>query len=74
MFGGFRGYAGKKLEDNMQCEIFMTSLEEAMDSYKAEIVHELDSNCPEDMESNLEKICQWIATWKPPEDSPMMDT
>ncbi|KAK3098534.1 hypothetical protein FSP39_020402 [Pinctada imbricata] len=55
-----RGYSGKKLEDNIQCEIFQTILEEARDSYKHEIVHELMSNTPEELEDNLEKISTWI--------------
>ena len=56
----YRGYSGKKLEDNIQCEIFQTILEEARDSYKHEIVHELPSNNPEELEDNLEKISTWI--------------
>ncbi|XP_064621076.1 adenylate kinase isoenzyme 6-like [Lineus longissimus] len=59
-----RGYSQKKLENNVECEIFQTLLEEARDSYKTEIVHELPSNTPTDMEDNLEKILQWISTWK----------
>ncbi|CAB3367142.1 Hypothetical predicted protein [Cloeon dipterum] len=55
-----RGYSGKKLEDNIQCEIFQTILEEAKESYAQEIVHELQSNTPEDMESNVERICSWV--------------
>ena len=60
----FRGYTGKKLQDNVQCEIFQTILEEARDSYKHEIVHELPSNTPEEMEDNLDKILKWIEEWK----------
>ncbi|CAH1797791.1 unnamed protein product [Owenia fusiformis] len=59
-----RGYSGKKLEDNVQCEIFQTILEEAKDSYKPDIVHELQSNTPEEMEDNIEKIVLWIEKWK----------
>merc|ERR1712226_1536616 len=59
-----RGYTGKKLEDNIQCEIFQTILDEAKESYKQEIVHELPSNTPEEMEDNLEKIIAWIEQWK----------
>ncbi|XP_060064066.1 adenylate kinase isoenzyme 6-like [Ylistrum balloti] len=58
-----RGYTGKKLEDNVQCEIFQTILEEARDSYKEEIVHELFSNTPEELEDNLEKVLSWIEHW-----------
>ncbi|KAF5293016.1 hypothetical protein FQA39_LY13785 [Lamprigera yunnana] len=43
-----RGYEGKKLEDNIDCEIFETILEEAKASYAPEIVHELfNTNCEE---------------------------
>lgn len=59
-----RGYAGKKLEDNVQCEIFQTILEEAQEAYKPEIVHELPSNTPDEMEDSLEKIETWVEQWK----------
>ncbi|KAH0628054.1 hypothetical protein JD844_008728, partial [Phrynosoma platyrhinos] len=58
-----RGYKGKKLQDNIQCEIFQTIYEEAMSSYNEEIVHQLTSNTPEDMERNLDQIIQWIEQW-----------
>ena len=38
-----RGYE-KKLQDNIQCEIFQVLYEEAIASYKEEIVHQLPSN------------------------------
>ncbi|KAL3866471.1 hypothetical protein ACJMK2_043766 [Sinanodonta woodiana] len=59
-----KGYTGKKLEDNIQCEIFQTILEEAVDSYKKDIVHELPSNTPDDLEANLDKITIWIEEWR----------
>uniref|UniRef100_A0A8B9KX30 Adenylate kinase 6 n=1 Tax=Astyanax mexicanus TaxID=7994 RepID=A0A8B9KX30_ASTMX len=59
----FRGYSGKKLQDNVQCEIFQTIYEEAMGAYKEEIVHQLPSNSPDDLEKNLEQIMQWIEQW-----------
>ncbi|XP_026067512.1 uncharacterized protein LOC113049409 isoform X1 [Carassius auratus] len=62
-FGTGGGYTGKKLQDNVQCEIFQTIYEEAMEAYKEEIVHQLPSNTPEDMESNLEQIVHWIEQW-----------
>ncbi|KAG9354374.1 hypothetical protein JZ751_001081 [Albula glossodonta] len=58
-----KGYTGKKLQDNIQCEIFQTIYEEAMEAYKEEIVHQLPSNDPEDLERNLEQIVQWIEQW-----------
>ena len=59
-----RGYTGKKLEDNIDCEIFQTILEEAKESYKEEIVHELQSDTPEQTIDNVNRICQWMEQWK----------
>jgi len=56
----FSGYEGRKLRENIECEIFQTILEEARDSYRAEIVHELKSNTPDDMELNISQILKWI--------------
>eukprot|EP00066_Takifugu_rubripes_P025984 XP_011615250.1 PREDICTED: adenylate kinase isoenzyme 6 isoform X2 [Takifugu rubripes] len=58
-----RGYTGKKLQDNVQCEIFQTIYEEAMEAYSEEIVHQLLSNTPEDLEHNLAQIVQWTQQW-----------
>lgn len=58
-----RGYTGKKLQDNVQCEIFQTILEEALEAYQEEIVHQLPSNTPEDMEQNTEQILKWTEQW-----------
>jgi len=59
-----RGYTGKKLEDNIDCEIFETILMEAKESYQNEIVHELKSDVPEQTLENVNRICQWIEQWK----------
>lgn len=58
-----RGYEGKKLEDNIDCEIFQTILEEAKASYREEIVHELSSNNEQQMNENLTRICSWLEAW-----------
>ncbi|KAG5199092.1 hypothetical protein JEQ12_006792 [Ovis aries] len=55
-----RGYNEKKLKDNVQCEIFQVLHEEALASYKEEIVHQLPSNKPEDLEDNITQILKWI--------------
>ena len=39
-------------------------LEEARESYAAEIVHELRSDTLEDMESNLARVAEWLRQWK----------
>ncbi|NP_001012481.1 adenylate kinase isoenzyme 6 [Rattus norvegicus] len=58
-----RGYHEKKLQDNIQCEIFQVLYEEAMASYKEEIVHQLPSNEPEQLEDNINQISKWIEQW-----------
>eukprot|EP01137_Pigoraptor_chileana_P014534 Opistho-2@69272 len=60
-----RGYAEKKLTDNVECEIMQVILDEARDSYSSEIVHELQSNTVDDMEANVNRIISWIDTYKP---------
>uniref|UniRef100_A0A1I7T4A7 Adenylate kinase isoenzyme 6 homolog n=1 Tax=Caenorhabditis tropicalis TaxID=1561998 RepID=A0A1I7T4A7_9PELO len=59
-----RGYSDFKIKENVECEIFGTLLEEAKESYKEEIVHELQSETPEQMEENVEKICELAAAFK----------
>ncbi|XP_050725325.1 adenylate kinase isoenzyme 6-like [Eriocheir sinensis] len=59
-----RGYTGKKLEDNVECEIMAVLRDEAKESYKEEIVHELPSNTVDDMENNLERMIVWLEAWK----------
>ncbi|PIK50582.1 putative adenylate kinase isoenzyme 6 [Apostichopus japonicus] len=60
-----RGYSGRKLDENIQCEIFETILEEAKESYLPSIVMEMQSNTPQDMEQNMEKITDHLRNWKP---------
>ncbi|GJP37850.1 hypothetical protein CLOM_g23888 [Closterium sp. NIES-68] len=55
-----RGYSGKKLQSNMECEIMQVLLEEARDSYKESIVHAMQSDSLEDMERNVAKIKQLV--------------
>lgn len=59
----YRGYSGKKLSDNIECEIMQTLLEEARESYAEEVVVELPSNTPDDLESNLDRIQLWMENW-----------
>lgn len=58
-----RGYSAKKLQNNIQCEIFQTLLEEAMESYDSNIVHELRNETFADMERNISQISDWIDQW-----------
>ena len=58
-----RGYQGKKLEENLQCEIFQTVLDEAKEAYREELVHELQSNTLAEQEENAQRILAWIKQW-----------
>ncbi|KAI8066777.1 AAA domain-containing protein [Gongronella butleri] len=59
-----RGYNKKKLDENMECEIMQVVLDEARESYAPEIVVELPSDSVDDMESNVDRVKQWLAAWQ----------
>uniref|UniRef100_A0A8C4R9X2 Adenylate kinase isoenzyme 6 n=1 Tax=Eptatretus burgeri TaxID=7764 RepID=A0A8C4R9X2_EPTBU len=58
-----RGYELRKVQENVQCEIFGTIFEEAHSSYRFEIVKELPSNTLNDLDENVEVIVQWLVGW-----------
>lgn len=41
-----------------------TVLEEAQASYAQDIVVELQSETPEDMDSNVDRMLQWVQNWR----------
>lgn len=55
-----RGYSAKKLQENIECEIMMVVQEDAIESYRRELVQILPSNTTDDMDSNTQKIVSWI--------------
>ena len=59
-----RDYSEVKLQENLDSEIMEVLLQEARDSYDEEIIVELTSNTSDEMESNIDRIEQWIAHWK----------
>lgn len=59
----FRGYSTKKLASNVECEIFQTLYEEAIESYDKNIVHELCNETYADMERNITQISTWVNQW-----------
>ncbi|KAF8337467.1 P-loop containing nucleoside triphosphate hydrolase protein [Cantharellus anzutake] len=59
-----RNYPLKKIQENNECEIMCTVLEEARESYAEEIVVVLQSEEPEDVESNVARMVQWVENWK----------
>merc|ERR1712224_133300 len=54
-----RGYTGRKLQENMECEIMHVIVEEARESYREEIVKVLKSTV-EDQENNVDVILSLI--------------
>lgn len=58
-----RGYNERKRSENMECEIMQVVLDEARESYEAEIVHEIQSNTLEDMDSNVDLVQRWTKQW-----------
>ena len=56
-----RGYEDQKIQENVTCEIMHVIVEEARESYKEEIIKVLKSDCVEEMESNIDNLCEWIA-------------
>ncbi|CAI9776431.1 unnamed protein product [Fraxinus pennsylvanica] len=58
-----RGYAGQKLTNNIECEIFQVLLEEAKGSYPEEIVVAMRSDCIEDINMNVATLTDWVRSW-----------
>lgn len=59
-----RGYSTHKIEENVECEIMQSILDEARESYDVNIVHELRSETFEDLEENVNRVAQWFENWK----------
>jgi len=58
-----RGYSQKKIAENIECEIMQVVLDEARESYRAEVVMEMPSNTIQEMEENVAKIEAWRNQW-----------
>ncbi|KAH6626362.1 AAA domain-containing protein [Chaetomium sp. MPI-SDFR-AT-0129] len=59
-----RKYPDVKLQENIDSEIMEVLLQEAKESYDEEIVVELQSVEADEMESNVDRIEQWLEQWK----------
>ena len=59
-----RHYQEQKLQENLDSEIMEIILEEAREAYDENIIVELQSNEPEDVEKNVDRVEIWIANWK----------
>jgi TATA box binding protein (TBP)-associated factor len=58
-----RGYSQRKLDENIESEIFQVILDEAKQTFDDEIVIELQSDYTQDMERNVNFILEWIDNW-----------
>ena len=56
-----RGYNDRKIQENVTCEIMHVIVEEARESYKEDIVRVVKSDSVEEMEANIDNLCEWIA-------------
>ena len=50
-----RGYSEKKIAENVDCEIMCVVAEEARESYKEEIIWELQSNTIAELDANVQR-------------------
>lgn len=58
-----RGYAAKKITENVEAEIMQVILDETREAYAAEVIVELPSNSIEDIESNVGRATAWMQSW-----------
>ena len=61
-----RGYADEKVQENLDAEIFGVVAEEAREGFGDEggcEVVELKSETVEDLESNAERVLEWVQAW-----------
>lgn len=61
---GCSGYSAKKINENVEAEIFGVVAEEARESYKEEIVQEVTSNSMTDMGETVDRVVAWLDSWK----------
>lgn len=58
-----RKYDDSKIQENLDAEIMGVVLQDAQESYAAEIVVELQSDTTEQMEANVERVIDWVDLW-----------
>lgn len=59
-----RDYAEAKLQENLDAEIFGVLAEEAREAFDEGVVVELKSETVEDIDTNCDRILEWVETWK----------
>jgi len=59
-----RGYNAKKIQNNVEYEIFQMGLDEAKSSYKPEIVFEVKGETEDDLEAGLKLVKEFLDNYK----------
>lgn len=59
-----RGYNGKKIQNNVEYEIFQVALDEAKSSYKPAIVFEVRGEKAEDLQGGLKMVKEFLDNYK----------
>lgn len=59
-----RGYKDNKIQENLDAEIMEVILQEAQELYASEVVVVLESNSDADMDTNVDRIAQWVQNWQ----------
>jgi adenylate kinase len=57
-----RGYSGRKLEENMECEIMQIILDEAYSFFDEKLIWVVPSNNEQDLEENVERVKRFLET------------
>lgn len=59
-----RGYNAKKIQNNVEYEIFQMALDEAKSSYKAKIVSEVRGETDKDLQAGLAMVKEFLDNYK----------
>lgn len=59
-----RGYNAKKIQNNVEYEIFQVGLDEAKSSYRPDIVHEVRGEKEEDTQKGLVMVKDFLDSYK----------
>ena len=58
-----REYNDEKITNNIECEIFNTISEEAIDWFGSQSVHQLTNETSQQLDTNCQQIVDWIKSF-----------
>ena len=65
-----RQYSTKKIDQNIQSEIFQICLDEARETFDEHLVHQINNEIEENLKKNVENLVKWIEQWTTDQDKP----